>query len=387
MKRLEKNIKLDYVYRFISSVDITSAIWVLYLSYKGFSLTQIGLVEGIFHVAKFMFEIPTGAIADIWGRKNSLIASRVLAFLSSLIMIFGNSFGEIALGSIISAASLSLNSGSEEALVYDSLKALGKEEEYIKVNGILNFLIEVAQILAVFIGGVLSDINFQLSYGVAAIISLASLLISLGFYESNKSNLNEKDIIKIHFKECFRIIKNEKRLMKIMIYFGILFSIDTTAHFYMQEYLSSMDFTRSEIAGIFVIKGILSAIGSKYAYMFHYKLGKKGVMKFVSIITGILLMVMYLKGVTAIISFVLMGAMIGAAYPLSSNYINELIPSEQRATLISIDSMLFSFLMIGLFPAVGFAAQHLSMGLTFMILGFILIVEVIAAFYYNRDSN
>jgi predicted MFS family arabinose efflux permease len=302
-------------------------------------------------------------------------------------MIFGNSFGEIALGFIISAASLSLNSGSEEALVYDSLKALGKEEEYIKVNGILNFLIEVAQILAVFIGGVLSDINFQLSYGVAAIISLASLLISLGFYESNKSNLNEKDIIKIHFKECFRIIKNEKRLMKIMLYFGILFSIDTTAHFYMQEYLSLMDFTRSEIAGIFVIKGILSAIGSKYAYIFHNKLGKKGVMKFVSIITGILLMVMYLKGVTAIISFVLMGAMIGAAYPLSSNYINELIPSEQRATLISLDSMLFSFLMIGIFPAVGFAAQHLSMGLTFMILGFILIVEVIAAFYYNRDSN
>lgn len=43
--------------------------------------------------------------------------------------------------------------------------------------------------------------------------------------------------------------------------------------------------------------------------------------------------------------------------------------------------------MIGIFPAVGFAAQHLSMGLTFMILGFILIVEVIAAFYYNRDSN
>ncbi|MNO59622.1 Major Facilitator Superfamily protein [compost metagenome] len=148
-----------------------------------------------------------------------------------------------------------------------------------------------------------------------------------------------------------------------------------------------MDFTRSEIAGIFVIKGILSAIGSKYAYIFHDKLGKKGVMKFVSIITGILLMVMYLKGVTAIISFVLMGAMIGAAYPLSSNYINELIPSEQRATLISLDSMLFSFLMIGIFPAVGFAAQHLSMGLTFMILGFILIVEVIAAFYYNRDSN
>ena len=286
MKKLEKNIKLDYVYRFISSVDITSAIWVLYLSYRGFSLIQIGLAEGIFHAAKFILEIPTGAVADIWGRKRSLVASRGLAFLSSLIMIFGNGFGEIALGFIISAASLSLNSGSEEALVYDSLKTLGKEEQYIRVNGILNFLIEVAQIFAVFIGGVLSDISFTLSYGIAAIISLTSLLISLGFYESTKSNLNEKHNIKTHFRECFNIIKNEKQIMKIMLYFALIFAVDTTSHFYMQEYLNTM---------------------------------------------------------------------------------------------------LFSMLMIGIFPLVGFAAQHLSMGLTFMVLGFILIVEVIVAFYYNKS--
>ena len=64
MNKIKKNIKNDYLYRFFSSFDITSAIWVLYLGYKGMNLAQIGLLEGIFHITGFLSEIPTGALAD-----------------------------------------------------------------------------------------------------------------------------------------------------------------------------------------------------------------------------------------------------------------------------------------------------------------------------------
>lgn len=380
MNKLRRNIKLDYVYRFISSIDITSAIWVLYLSFKGFNLVEIGLLEGIFHVTKFLLEVPTGAVADLWGRKKTLISSRILSFISCIIMIFGNSFLEIAIGFIVSSFSLALNSGSEEALVYDSLKVLGEEERYIKVNGIINVLIEIAQIFAVFIGGLLSEISFKISYLAAAVISLISLVISLGFYEVEKNKIKKQNIIKSHFKACLEIIMNEKAIMKIMIFFGILFSVETTSHFYMQEYLKIMDFSKSQIAGLFVLKGILGAIGAKYSYRVHDLLGKKGTMKYIPLITGVLLMGINIEGVIAIISFVMIGGVIGIAYPLSSNYINELIPSEQRATMISLDSMLFSILMIIIFPAVGVIAQYLSLGITFMLLGMILIVEVLIAF-------
>jgi len=70
---LRRNIKLEYIYSFISNFDINAGIWVLYLVYKGLPLWQIGIVEGIFHVTSFCFEVPSGAIADLIGRKNAMI--------------------------------------------------------------------------------------------------------------------------------------------------------------------------------------------------------------------------------------------------------------------------------------------------------------------------
>lgn len=84
MKRINKikrNIKIDYIYRFLSCFDITSAIWVLYLGYKGMTLTEIGLLESIFHITGFISEIPTGAMADLIGRKRVIVLGRVTAVI------------------------------------------------------------------------------------------------------------------------------------------------------------------------------------------------------------------------------------------------------------------------------------------------------------------
>ena len=81
MNKIKKNIKNDYLYRFFSSFDITSAIWVLYLGYKGMNLAQIGLLEGIFHITGFLSEIPTGALAD-WNFFISYVVAIIIGICS-----------------------------------------------------------------------------------------------------------------------------------------------------------------------------------------------------------------------------------------------------------------------------------------------------------------
>ncbi|WP_040330938.1 MFS transporter, partial [Clostridium ihumii] len=153
MRSIEKNIKVDILYRIFSNLDFTSAIWVLYLSSKGISLVKIGILESIFHITSFICETPTGAIADLLGRRNTLVMGRLMAFVSSIIMLISNSFLGFALGFVFSALSFNLNSGSEEALIYDTLKELEKEKEYSSIISKLNVVIEVASGIAVFIGG------------------------------------------------------------------------------------------------------------------------------------------------------------------------------------------------------------------------------------------
>ncbi|MCM1388670.1 MAG: MFS transporter [Bacillus sp. (in: Bacteria)] len=91
-QNLKKNIYLDYIFRFLANFNICDAIWVLYLGYKGLSLWQIGVIEGIFHVTSLLSEVPSGALADMLGRKRVLLAGRICGVISSLVMLFADRF-------------------------------------------------------------------------------------------------------------------------------------------------------------------------------------------------------------------------------------------------------------------------------------------------------
>lgn len=131
--RLERNIKLDHISVFITNLNMQSSVWVLYLAYCGLSLAKIGLLEGIYHATSILCEIPSGAVADLLGRKRSMILSRICIGVSCLLMLFSRSFGLFALSFIIQALGNNFNSGSEEALVYNSMKCIGQEEQYMRV--------------------------------------------------------------------------------------------------------------------------------------------------------------------------------------------------------------------------------------------------------------
>jgi MFS family permease len=376
MNLIKRNIKIDYLYRFVSSMDITAAIWVLYLSHKGLNLIEIGVLESIFHGTSLIFEVPTGAIADLMGRKKTLILGRICSTLSALLMIISSNFWGFALSFVISALSYNLNSGSEEALVYDSLKALNQEEEYTKINGNMNFIIELSQAIAVFLGGMLSEISFTLSYSLAAVLSLGAFSVSLCFYEVDLGKKKHESVSFIsHFKQCFETIKSNRKLVLIMLFFSLLFTIGTTTHFFSQQYFFSYGFTKAQIAIIFVINGLICALGAKIAYWIEKKLGKKGVVLILPIMNTLSLVGLALTGkFVSIIFFFMFSFIIAMYYPISSNYINELIPSTQRATLISVESMCFSIMMLIFFPLVGFIGEKTSLSFGFLLGGVVILL-------------
>lgn len=62
---MEKNIRRNYVFSFFMNLRLSGGLWMIYMAFKGMSLTQIGLLEGIFHVTSLAMEVPTGSIADL----------------------------------------------------------------------------------------------------------------------------------------------------------------------------------------------------------------------------------------------------------------------------------------------------------------------------------
>ncbi|MDY4253990.1 MFS transporter [Clostridium sp.] len=375
MNKIISNIKNEYLYRFFSSFDITSAIWVLYLGYKGMNLVQIGLLEGIFHVTGLLSEIPTGALADLFGRRRILIIGRMMSLISAIIMLFSNSFLGFAMGFILSAWGYNLNSGSEEALIYDTLKELKKEDEYLKINGRINLIIEISQGLAVFIGGILSQIDFSISYITAIIIGIISLTFSFNFKEVDiRDDFEERITIINHFKKSMKVLKDNRKLLNIIMFFPIVYTFSAIVYFYGQQFLNDLGYSRLNISIIFLFNGILSAIGAILSDKIYKKYNASGWLSISMIISFLLILMGNISKELSIFTFLAIGFLTAILQPISSKLINSMVESKQRATIISVESMFYSLMMIILFPVCGLIGDLLSLELSFEIIGIIGVV-------------
>lgn len=372
MNRLSVNIKNDYIYKFFSAFDITSAIWVLYLGFKGMTLAQIGLLEGIFHITGFISEIPTGALADLFGRKKIIIIGRITSLISAIIMLFSNSFMGFAIGFILSAWGYNLNSGSEEALIYDTLKKLDREEEFLKVNGKINLIIEVSQGLAVFIGGILSQIDFSISYITAVVIGSISLVLSTRFIEVDVIRKENQSINIInHLKQSIDIVKNNKRLLNILIFFPLIYTFSAIVYFYGQQLFNDMEYSRISISIIFLFNGIFSSLGAILSSKIYKKYKSLGWIM-ISISISVFTIFMGIGKVNlSIVFFLGIGFLTSILQPISSNLINSMVESNQRATIISVESMFYSIMMIILFPICGFIGDRVYLELSFIMVGIV----------------
>ena len=127
------NIKKQLRHLYASSIFFTlslSGAWVAILSDRGFSLAQIGFAETVFHIVSLICEIPSGALADVFGRKKTLIISCFMRIIANFVMIASNNFALVCLSIAFNALTYNFMSGSDDALAYDSLKSVGREKDF-----------------------------------------------------------------------------------------------------------------------------------------------------------------------------------------------------------------------------------------------------------------
>lgn len=390
--KLRKNISVSYVYNFLLQLNITSAIWVLYLAFKGMSLTEIGILESIYHLTGVFFELPTGAIADLYGKKFTVVMGRILCVISCVLMITSNGFWGFAISFVLSAASGNLNSGSGEALVYDSLKELGEEDKYKKIWGNLAFMISISQGIAVLLGGILADVNFLYAYIVGTIIQIAALISSFSFSEPpvHKSEDDKEpkgNPIVYQLVTSVKVLKVRKVVFYLILFSALVASLQTTVFFYSQKYFSDMNYSKTLIAIICAVGSAIEAISSKYAYKFEQLFKLKGTLIIISVANIIALLGLALSKDLSAVFFIMTSINGGLAFTIFSDYINRRIPSQYRATILSFDSLCFSVFMIAVFPLFGMLAQKIGFSITFAAIALFYIPVMIFLMLKLRKHN
>lgn len=269
-QKMEKNVGKNYIFTFLSNFNLTSVLWVIFLAYKGMSLTEIGILEGIFHVTSFFMEVPTGAVADIFGRKTSRILGKLTGVISNIIFISSGNFWLFALSMFVTALSYNLESGAGQALVYDSLLSISKEKEYLVISGRIEFITQTAMFLGYIAGGYFAGKSFETAYIIAIIIGIINFLYAFSFTEPEIEYKNEIKGLKGFFiqnRDSFNEIKKNKKLLFVIMFSEFASMMCTTVFFYLQNYMYSEGFTTYKIGLILALAGVAGAVfGNSHKY-------------------------------------------------------------------------------------------------------------------------
>ena len=172
--RYQRNLRVYYLFMGSTGFMVFLPIWIIYLlNHRGLSLTEVGVFESFFFLTVILGEVPTGAIADRFGRRISLALGAILFAVSIAIFAQADDFA-ILLGSyLVMGLAMTLYSGASEALLYDTLRVLGRTNEYERHSGRSHGLFWLMMVLATIVGGPLS---YALGYSTAITISCAFFL-------------------------------------------------------------------------------------------------------------------------------------------------------------------------------------------------------------------
>ena len=368
--QLKRNVYKNYVYTLLQNLDLTRGIWMIYLASKGMSLTKLGLLETIFHITSFMMEVPTGAVADIFGRKVSRILGRFLSLISVVILLVGNSFLWFAISFVFTALSYNLESGAGDALVYDSLKEIEEEEKYMKISGNKEMFYQAAGIISFFAGGYLATKNYSIAFILTIIIGVITVLQAFTFKEPSIGRLrSEKENIFItQVKQSIKAIINKPKVGFLIIFTQIVMAFCTCIFFYLQNYLKGNGYSESTIGIIYAVSSLSAALMAPQVHRIEKKIKERGLLIIIPFITVACIWGIALSKYHYVF-FVFLMLTEGIIYVSISDYINKMIPSENRATILSFSSMVFSFFMITLFPLIGVIGDKYSLNTAFKVLG------------------
>ena len=122
------NIALYPWFRVLKSLVFWQAVWFLYFQ-NTLSAAEAILLYAVYDVATTALEVPSGYMSDRLGRRLTLIASALAGLAGSMLLAFGDSFFVFALGQVLLGASAAFLSGTDSALLYESLVAAGRQDE------------------------------------------------------------------------------------------------------------------------------------------------------------------------------------------------------------------------------------------------------------------
>jgi MFS family permease len=351
---------------------------------KGLSFTEIMTLESLYSVAVFLLEVPTGAIGDLAGRKLSLILAGIAMALGAVAYITVTTYLQFLIGEVVFACGMSLKSGSDTAIIYDSLKKAGRIDDYPSVQGKGQAYFLATQIVGSVVAGFLYELNMELPLILSAALMLASSVAALFFRDVKTYEHEDKPGYIKQIAVSGAYLAGHKRVRSLVIYFAFFFVFFRIGFWYYQPYLQEIRIETGYFGILFALFNIVATIAARFSQKYIRLTKGRSLIMLSILLTSSFILMGVIRMWAGILLICLQQVVRGVNVTVFMKYINKHIPSNQRATILSLSSLLNNLAAAAAFPLAGLAMDRMTAADINLYSGFIMLVGTVFFHFYLK---
>jgi MFS family permease len=364
-KDAARNVRLYRLYVTFREPLLWGSVLISFIMHVGhMSLAQIYFMESVVLLGTIFLQVPTGALADLIGRKKTVIFGSIVYSISIIWFTFGKSPFDMWGADILCMFGISFCDGADSAFLYDSLKAAGRESEYKKIDGESAgnrlLLTAVCNIFA----GYLAEVSFRLPL----FLSIPGVLLSLGATLFLKEPPRSKKFTR---REQWGMMKSgilftaNHKSVRWIIGFTTLIGVTSKIWFFTYNpYFELVKLDLKYYGIVFFTLNLIAWFFSKYAHEISHRFSEKTISILMVFLIG--LPILFMGSIVAIVSVCMVfpqNIVRGFMRPFFGEYLNRHLNSENRATVISVQQSIGGFAQFVCLGIFGFLTK--SWGLPF----------------------
>jgi MFS family permease len=393
-------------YGLLKNLRFFEPYMIIYFLMSGLDLFLVGILFSFREIIIYIFEIPSGVIADRYGKKTELVICFIFYIFSFLLFFVADQFYLFAIAMILFALGEAFRSGTHKSMIMAFMDQENIKSSKTKIYGLTRSYSLIGSMIAslVSIGLVLYLPEIRFLFLVAIIPYILDLLLILSY----PNTLNQKRDISFSFKSFIKHnIDNIKYTFKTSSVRNAVFnSASYQATFksikdYIQPILISMsmgllifnqfdedEHTKIYIGIIYAIIYLISAISSRNAYRIKSVGRPSALIAYIWLFTAIVIgtLSFFLDSLLIVgFMFMLLYVMMNIRKPIMVERIGDVTDDDKRATVLSVEAQTSSLLIVIFAPLIGLLADY-SMSLMFMIFSGIMLIIFIGHMIFVKKT-
>ncbi|MBT3612450.1 MAG: MFS transporter [Flavobacteriales bacterium] len=362
---------------------VAMPIIVLFFQEHGLTLTEVMILQSIYSFSVALFEIPSGFIADVFGRKRTILLSTMFTFIGFLVFSFFGGFYTFAIAQVLVGIGGSLMSGSDSAIIYDTLLETNSRVTYTKIEGRTYAIGNFSEAFAGILGGFLAVGSIYLPIYVQTFILFFSIPIALTLIEPSMHKEKELDRSLTAILEVvkFALVDN-KKLKWLIIYSSAMGVATLSMAWFAQPFFKAINIPLTYFGLLWAFLNFSAGLTSFNAHQLERKKSNYKMLFYLSLaMTTSFILLGFNASVFGLIFIFFIYLLRGLVTPILRNSINENTTSNKRATVLSIRSLVIRISFALSAPILGYIADNYSLSISFyglaIVVGFFSILSTI----------